>query len=252
MERDPIFRPYKFDDCHRAEMDRDGHFIFPGLLTQQASKMLTKSLENILSLSPLAVKGHEPNRFSAEYDEYLESLISHPQMLNLARQVLGEEIRYDHCVALNRPEGNKGVDWHSHAYSEDDRNLKFVRIFFYVNGFQINNGGLKVVAGSHHFRDPDIKARTDQELERGWMAGKVHPITGKPLKVEFLTVPACSVILMWTHAAHAVSSKCSQSETRWTVVYAFRNPGKPSRARWISPQFEKKLIPGSEGLMSLY
>ncbi len=82
--------------------------------------------------------------------------------------------------------------------------------------------------------------------------GKTHPETGEPLKVQTLSVPAGTVILMWTHAAHAVSSRKPDSDTRWTVVYAYRNPGKPSGARWISPEFEQKPIPGTEGLMSLY
>jgi hypothetical protein len=36
------------------------------------------------------------------------------------------------------------------------------------------------------------------------------------------------------------------------VVYAYRNPGRPSGARWISEEYEKKPIIGAEGLMSLY
>jgi hypothetical protein len=35
-------------------------------------------------------------------------------------------------------------------------------------------------------------------------------------------------------------------------VYAYRNPGLPSNARWISEEYEKRRIPGAEGLLSLY
>ena len=42
------------------------------------------------------------------------------------------------------------------------------------------------------------------------------------------------------------------SNTRWTVVYAYRNPGLPSRARWLSEAFEERGVPGAEGLLSLY
>jgi hypothetical protein len=121
-----------------------------------------------------------------------------------------------------------------------------------VNGFTGNNAGLKVIPGSHLFRDSDIKAATDEELLKGWMAGKVHPLTSKPLGIEPIEVPPGTVILMWTHAAHGVTPRKPDSGTRWTVVYAYRNPGEPSAARWISEDFEQTDTPGTEGLMSLY
>ena len=72
------------------------------------------------------------------------------------------------------------------------------------------------------------------------MEDKHHPITGQPLSIEQLSVLPGTVILVWTHAAHAVTPRRKSSGTRWTVVYAYRNPGKPSGARWISPEYEKK------------
>ena len=105
--------------------------------------------------------------------------------------------------------------------------------------------------GSHLYRDRTAKAETDSELEGGWMKDKKHPQTGEPLAIEALSAPPGTVIVMWTHALHGVTPKTS-SDTRWTVVYAFRNPGLPSSARWISPEFEQCVIPGAEGLLSLY
>ncbi len=248
----PIFHKYTFGEKEREELDSDGHHVLPGLLTDDAQERLTTSLSYIQSIIPGCKEGHEPNRFSAEYDSYLESVIAHPQMLELARKVLGEDIRYDHCVSLNRHGGNGGIGWHSHSYSDDDTRYGFVRIFFYVNGFEADDGGLKAVPGSHLYRDGRITGITDEDLQAGWLVGKTHPETGEPLRIERLSVPKGTVILMWTHAAHAVTPRKRGSDTRWTVVYAYRNPGKPSGARWISPEFEAKPIPGTEGLMSLY
>jgi hypothetical protein len=36
------------------------------------------------------------------------------------------------------------------------------------------------------------------------------------------------------------------------VVYAYRNPGAESRARWISEAFERNPPEGAEGLMGLF
>ena len=54
-----------------------------------------------------------------EYDDYLESCVGHPQMLRLAKDVLGEDIRFDHMVALNRPGGNPPMGYHAHEYADN-------------------------------------------------------------------------------------------------------------------------------------
>ena len=246
-----LFRPFVFGADERAILDRDGHIALPGVLTDAACVQLTAALARIQSL-PRDDEEYIPPRFAAEFDAYLESLIGHPQLLDLVRRVLGPEIRYDHCVALNREGGNQGSKWHSHEYADDDPALGFVRVFFYVNGFAADDGGLKVVPGSHLYRDAEIRAESDAELAQGWMAGKVHADSGQPLSIEELSVPQETVVLMWTHAAHGVNPRKEDSDTRWCVVYAYRNPGRESRARWISSRFEKKQIKGAEGLMSLY
>lgn len=247
-----LFKPYTFGPAERAQMDRDGHFLLPGILTEDACTRLVDALAQIEELVAAGVTEPLPNRNAAEYNSYLESLIAHPQLLALARSVLGEEIRFDHCVTLNRPGGNQGLRWHSHEYAEDDPSLGFIRIFFYINGFQPGDGNLKVVPGSHLFRDPAIDAQSNEELATRWLAGKSHPLTGEPLHVVDLTAPPATVALMWTHAAHAVTPRREASSTRWCVVYAYRNPGRPSRARWITDAFERKPIPGAAGLMGLY
>ena len=248
----PLFEAYSFGARERAQLDANGHLVLPGLLTTRSREHLTNALDHIESLVPEGTKGHEPGRFAAEFNRYLESLIGHPQMLELARGALGEEIRFDHCVALNRKCGNPGSGWHSHEYSDDDERLGFVRIFFYVNGFEIGDANLKAVPGSHHFRDPEVRAASDEELRSNWMTGKVHQHTQQPLEIEELSAPEGSVVLMWTHALHGVNPRKEDSDTRWTVAYAYRNPGRESAARWMTPAFERKRITGAAGLMSLY
>ena len=125
------------------------------------------------------------------------------------------------------------------------------RIFFYVNGFRPGDGGLLVVPGSHLFRQGRLNAASDEELRAAWLDGKAHPETGEPLAPLDLEAPPGSVIVMWTHALHAVSPRRDDSAPRWAVVYAYRNPGAPSHARWVTPAFEAAPPPGAEGLMAL-
>jgi len=250
MTQDNIFHPYEFSAQEKARLDRDGHLLLPGVLTSSACERLIESLARVEALPETAE--HRPGGFAAEHDAYLAGLIAHPQMLALARGILGEDIRYDHCVNLSRHGGFAGQGWHSHAYANDQPQLGFIRIFFYINGFEPGDGALKVVPGSHLLRDASLRAENDEEFRDGWLRGKTHPLTGQPLRIEELNAPPATVIVMWTHAAHAVSRRRAGSDTRWTVVYAYRNPGAPSHARWIQDDFEQSPPAGAEGLMSLY
>ena len=252
MAWEPIFRDLELGAAEREALDRDGHVAFPGLLTAAARRSLSDSLTYLDSIAAAGSAGHEPSRFAAEFDWYLESLIGHPQLLGMARAILGGEIRYDHCATLNRAGGNRGVQWHTHGYSADNPALGFIRIFFYVTGFTPADGGLRVVPGSHLFREQIHDISSDGEFRDGWLKGCRHPMTGAPLEIQELSVPPGTVIVMWTFAAHAVTPRRPDSDVRQCVVYAYRNPGPPSAARWISPDYEKRRIRGAEGLMSEY
>lgn len=247
--REPLLLSCSFGEAEKKQLDNDGHFLFPQILTPSARRQLIASLGRNLEIP--ATEEHLPMRYAAEHDAYLASVIAHPQVLELARAVLGQEIRYDHCVNLSRKGGNRGEGWHTHPYAPDRPELGFIRIFFYVSGFQRGNGSLKVVPGSHLFR-ANLRKESDEELHASWLNGKAHPVTGEPLEIVDLEVPEGSVIVMWTDALHAVTPRQSQSDTRWTMVTAYRNPGAPSRARWISPEFEINPPAGAESIMSLY
>ena len=247
--KEPLFLSYSFGEAEKKQLDNDGHLLFPQILTPSARRQLIASLGRSLEIP--ATEEHLPMRYAAEHDGYLASVIAHPQMLELVRAVLGQEIRYDHCVNLSRKGGNRGEGWHTHPYARDQPELGFIRIFFYVSGFQRGNGSLKVVPGSHLFR-ADMRVESDEELRASWLNGKTHPLTGGPLEIVDLDVPEGSVIVMWTDALHAVTPRQSQSDTRWTMVTAYRNPGAPSRARWISPEVEINPPAGAESIMSLY
>ena len=182
----PLFNSYQWNDAKRERLDSDGSLLLPGLLTASACEHLVAALERVNTLP--ATGGHQPRRFAAEHDDCLASLIGHPQMLELARGVLGSEIRFDHCVDLSRAGSDPGQGWHTHPYASAQPELGFLRIFFYVNGFVAGDGGLRVVPGSHLFRDLQMPNTTDQELRERWMADKRHPLTGELLAIDDLNL----------------------------------------------------------------
>ncbi len=236
-----LFNTHSWTAADKARLDTDGHIVLPGLLTDDAQRHLTESLRKIHGLSRTTGAGPKPtSMYAAEYDDYLESLIADPQMLELAGNALGADFRYDHCVSLIRPAANTGSGWHTHGYANDQPELGFIRIFFYVNGFAPDDGGLKAVPGSHLYRRTGIRSSVnDKEMWAAWGQDQTHPETGEEMRVENLTAPPGTVAVMWTHALHAVTPRKEQSDTRWCVVYAYRNPGLPSGARRISFSFEE-------------
>jgi hypothetical protein len=53
-------------------------------------------------------------------DWSMMNLVTHPQMLQAHRKMLGPCIRFDHNTILLRKEGFQGQGWHSHDYYDDD------------------------------------------------------------------------------------------------------------------------------------
>jgi hypothetical protein len=189
----------------------------------------------------------------AEHDEYLESILGHPQMLALARSVLGDELRFDHqCTSSGRHAGNEGMGYHSHNYADEHPQIGYIRVFFYLNGFELENGNLKTVPGSHLFRTDTGSGRTDADI-MAWAADKRHPISAKPLAIRKLACPPGSVVVMWTHATHGVDPKPAGSERRWALITAYRNPGAPldpetgiaiGFPNWMTPNYRDAPTPG--------
>lgn len=121
----------------------------------------------------------------------------------------------------------------------------FIRIFWYINGFAEDDGNLKAIPGSHLLRSDSaggdesaegagqilspfsrgsLSVEDFEALEAGPIEGRVHPITGGPLAIERLVCPPGTVIVMWTHAAHAVQPKPMGTDTRYTLITGYRQP----------------------------
>ena len=117
-------------------------------------------------------------------------VLTHPQMLHLQKLCLGTEaVYFDHNQLLTRPPGYAGGGWHSHKIGAGyDRkappamwpNTKPSPIptspCAILEGFSAaDDGGLKLIRGSHLFRDPDnCRAATDRG-NRSWLAQGTRP-----------------------------------------------------------------------------
>ncbi len=177
--------------------------------------------------------------FPAGHVPFLMDVLTHPQMLQLQRMCLGSDtIYFDHNQLLTRPGGYPGNSWHSHPIGAGRDNCGVADLaeyraqpntnltICYPEGFAAGeDGGLKIVKGSHLFRDPSgCRFATDDEMEQHWLANRVHPVTGAPLKIERLSLPPGSIVCCLTHAAHGVDPKTADRKTRWCTLYCYKKP----------------------------
>ena len=181
--------------------------------------------------------------FPSGHVPYLMNVLTHPQMLALQRLCLERaDIYFDHNQLLTRAPGYDGGGWHCHRIgagyddcgpadlgeyrSQPNSNLTIC----YPQGFAAaNDGGLKIIRGSHLFRDAaHCRGATDEEIRTDWRKDKVHPITDRLLRVEHLDLPPGSVVCCLSHAAHGVSPKGSDRPTRWCSLYCYKTSAKRS------------------------
>ena len=82
-----------------------------------------------------------------------------------------------------------------------------------------DGGNINIIRGAHLYCDTTAEsadvspasqsgmsvsgsAANDRAMEEGWMKGKVHPVTGQPLRCERLDLPPGSLICCNTRAPH--------------------------------------------------
>ncbi len=179
--------------------------------------------------------------FPAGHVGFLMDVLTHPQMLELQRMALGTyEIYFDHNQLLTRPGGYAGGSWHSHRIGGgyDDCGTadldayraqpNAVLTICYPEGFDDNvDGGLKMIRGSHLFRDPSgCRFQDDATVQAEWMASRTHPVTGEALRIERPSLPPGSLVCCLSHAAHAVSPKAAGRSTRWATIFCYKKADK--------------------------
>lgn len=141
---------------------------------------------------------------------YLMRCLFHPDLLELHRRCLGtQDVFLDNCQSNNKAAPQSGGPWHSHGtgvagsgrYGEAcddvgpclDTTAYMAQpcinvMLIYPDGLSAEDGGqVSIIRGSHLFRDVTAcragsGAAGDAELAAGWMRGKVHPLSGEPLR----------------------------------------------------------------------
>lgn len=203
-------------------------------------------------------QGVMPEYFPGAYDDFiLDVTTAHPQMMTLFTKLFGDRFLLDHCIMLNRPPGSSGRRWHAHQYREGQHEVEdpigtgkavtpeflqqqCIRTLCYPEGATIADGGeFAVIPGAHLYRIPfkwNIKRFDDDaDMQAGWLKGKTHVITGKPLEIVHLSLPLGSMVSFVHHMPHYVAPRQPDAPTRWGLLMACRTPDPAaSPAQWTS------------------
>ena len=192
-------------------------------------------------------QGLMPEYFPGAYDEFiLDVTTEHPQMMELFQKVLGERFVIDHCLMLNRAPDSGGRKWHGHPYRDGSSEVEdpigteasltreflqeqCVRTLCYPEGADDTDGGdFAVIPGAHLYRIP-FKWSTkrpdhDEDMRAGWLRGKIHAFTGKPLEIVRLSIPPGSMVSFVHHMPHHVGRRMPEAPVRWGLLMANRTP----------------------------
>ena len=201
-------------------------------------------------------QGILPEFFPPAYDDFmLDVATAHPQMLELFGRLLGDRFVLDHFLMLNRAPESAGRTWHAHHYCEGKDEVEddigtgahltteflqqqCVRTLCYPEGATPTEGGqLAVIPGAHLYRIPFktnvTRTDHDEDMKAGWIVGKVHAATGRPLEIVHLSIPPGSMVSFVHHMPHYVGYRKPGFGVRWGLLMAYRTPDPRAKtARW--------------------
>ena len=104
-----------------------------------------------------------------------------------------------------------------------------IRTLCYPEGATIEEGGeLAIIPGAHLYRIPykwsTERPDDDAAMKAGWLKGKIHAFTRKPLEIVHLSLPPGSMVSFVHHMPHYVGYRKPGTTTRWGLLMAYRTP----------------------------
>ena len=144
----------------------------------------------------------------------LASFVAHPEILNVARSLLGDDIRFWWDQGINKaPGAGSLIDWHQDNGYTNGRTAPFLTFWLALDDSDEENGGLIVVPGSqkkgllpHHYET--VHAVIDEsELD----LGGAYPLDAK----------AGDVLLFSSYLVHrTVGNRTADRQRRaWVLQY---------------------------------
>jgi phytanoyl-CoA hydroxylase len=131
--------------------------------------------------------GRYPYRAMLNFrSESLKRIIRHPALLEVAIQLLGEDVRFWWDQGINKsPGAGSYIAWHQDNGYQQGRTQEYLTCWLALDDSSLENGGLEVVPGSHkaglrehalrgvHFEIDEANVETEERLPLDAAAGDV-------------------------------------------------------------------------------
>ena len=217
-------------EAEKQQIDDQGYLVLEGLITRDFLETLRTRIEELFAeegaLAGAEFK-QEPNarRLAnlVNKGEVFERSIATPQVLECMEHVLGPEFKLSSLnVRAADPFSDCGQPLHADSGAvADERGYWVCNSVWMLDDFTAENGAIRMVPGSHKWR----------QLPQDALADPVAPHPGEAM----LTGKAGTVVVMNAHMWHGATANRTDRQRR--AMHAFYTRGdKPQQ------QYQKKLL----------
>jgi ectoine hydroxylase-related dioxygenase (phytanoyl-CoA dioxygenase family) len=230
-------------DSARQQLEEQGYLILPGFLTPAQVKQFNHRIEEIFA--------EEGDRAGAEFrqeagtrrlanvvdkGELFEKIVETPFILACMEAVLGADFKLSSFnVRSANPHGNCAQPLHVDGGAlPDEHGYSVCNSVWMLDDFTADNGALRVVPGSHHWRRlPAPGAKVEGEIL----------VTGK----------AGTVVVMNAHMWHGGTDNRTSRPRRAMHIYYTRGdqPQQQYQKRLVRPEVQARLSPLGRKLLAL-
>ena len=239
---------------------RDGYIVYPDVFTDEAREEL---VEEIAQLEPVSqyIRGLDDQQDEAtayfvrpwnDRGPCGDRLIDDPFISALLKTTIGDDYHFCHSALNIAPRGAAAIPYHQdhHHWKHDnpvnlaERGRYYIQVLYYLNGFELGDRNLRVIAGSHRV------APTEEATPERMLAGEFDAEAGRELEERRLALPPGSMVYINARILHAVEEKPVDSPQPYRIfnIDIFKEPGPPHRftqeipAEWMeraSPERRK-------------
>lgn len=205
----------RLTEAQRQSFQTDGYLIFERFFDDEECAALKADIDVLMEAPPAGSRRSYPCEMP-----HLGPLISHPRVMDIVTDVMGEGFAFHHLHAARQGAGTPGVHWHQdyEQFPQSNRSHVMVHFFYYLNGLNGEIGDLLALPRS-------------QNLVVGNDALRLLGETTLPGTVVIDNLPPGSAVLVHSALWHARRAKPGgEQQARYFVDASYCQAG----IRWPS------------------
>ena len=252
----------QFSESEIADFHRDGFAVVRGLIPgEMAQRMKSVTLRDLAAAEPgpveleaeLAYPGAPSSvddeggqtirrlKMAVARDPVFVDCVSRPEVSRRLRQLLGEivvmPLAHHNCIMTKRPRFSSDTGWHQDfRYWSFDR-PDLISLWIALGDEHSENGGLKLLPGTHATDFNASQFDTDQFLDPSH--SDFARVTASATTVS---LTAGDVLFFHCRTFHA-ASRNRTAEQKYSVVFTFRSGDNPPKPGSRSASLPELVIP---------